>query len=188
MSLAELIKQRRSVFQFKDIPVPDDLIRQFIEAATYAPNHKLTEPWRFLVLGRHTQAELSNIYAQKRALKNHAMGSEGYIQAFEKSIKKFMSIPQIVLLAQELNEDLIVRKEDYAACSCAIQNFQLAAWEQGIGVKWSTAPILQDIETFNLLGLDAKRYELIAALYMGFPQAIGQSQRKSVEEVTQYFD
>lgn len=188
MSLAELIKQRRSVFQFKDKAVPLDWINHFIEVATYAPNHKITEPWRFLVLGRQTQAELSKIYAEQRASKRHDVDSEGYQQAFEKSIHKFMAIPQMVLVAQALNEDPTIRKEDYAACSCAIQNFQLAAWEKGIGVKWSTAPMLKDKRTFELLKLGFNHYELIAALYMGFPQAIGQSQRKPVEEVTQYFD
>lgn len=188
MSLSDLIKQRRSVFQFKDKVVPSDWIMQFIEAAIYAPNHKLTEPWRFLVLGRQTQAALSIIYAEKRASKRHDIDSKGYRQAFEKSINKLMSIPQIILVAQVIDDDPVVRKEDYAACSCAIQNFQLAAWEQGIGVKWSTAPILKDERTFELLSLDLTNHELIAALYMGFPQAIGQTQRKPVEAVTRFFD
>ena len=47
MSLAQLIKNRRTVYQFEDKPVSLDLVESFIEAAVYAPNHKLTEPWQF---------------------------------------------------------------------------------------------------------------------------------------------
>lgn len=188
MSLAQLIKNRRTVYQFEDKPVSLDLVESFIEAAVYAPNHKLTEPWLFLVLGDQTQNRLAEIYARNRASKNHEEGSEGYRLSFESSIKKFLAIPQLVLVVQNLSEDPVVCKEDYAACSCAIQNFQLSAWEQGIGVQWSSGPILKDPETFLILGLDNNSHELIAALYMGYPLAVGESQRKAVSEVIKHYD
>ncbi|BBN58456.1 nitroreductase family protein [Hydrogenovibrio marinus] len=188
MSLAQLIKNRRTVYQFEDKPISLNLIESFIEAAVHAPNHKLTEPWQFLIIGRQTQDRLAKIYASNRASKNHEEGSEGYRLSFENSIKKFLAIPQLVLVVQNLSKDPVICKEDYAACSCAIQNFQLSAWEQGIGVQWSSGPILKDAETFSILELDSENHELIAALYMGYPLAVGESQRKAISEVIRHYD
>lgn len=188
MSLIELIKNRRTIYQFKEKEVSLDLIESFIEAAIYAPNHKLTEPWQFLIIGNQTQKFLAEIYAENRAIKNNIKGSDGYKKAFEKSLDKFLSIPQIVFVAQILDEDPITRKEDYAACSCAIQNFQLAAWEKEIGVQWSSGPILKDNKVFDILSLEPDKHELIAVLYMGYPHVVGNSQRKKISEVIQYFD
>lgn len=188
MSLTELIKQRRTIYQFQEKPVSSTLIESFIEAAIHAPNHKLTEPWKFLMIGSKTQNSLAEVYAQKRALKHHDEGTEGYKQAYEKSLNKFLAIPTMVFFVQQLGEDPVTTKEDYAACSCAIQNFQLAAWEQGVGVQWSSGPILKDERTFEMLGLDFDKHELIAALYMGYPKAVGSTKRKAVFEVIEYFD
>ncbi|WP_024852227.1 nitroreductase family protein [Hydrogenovibrio kuenenii] len=188
MSLTELIKNRRTIYQFIEKEVSLDLIQSFIEAAIYAPNHKLTEPWQFLIIGNNTQENIAKIYAENRALKYQVEDSEGYKKAFDKSLDKFCSIPQIVFVVQNLDEDSITSKEDYAACSCAIQNFQLAAWEKGVGVQWSSGPILKDSRTFDILSLDSNKHELIAALYIGYPHAVGTTQRKEVSEVIKHFD
>ncbi|MDQ7860459.1 nitroreductase family protein [Peribacillus frigoritolerans] len=47
MKLEDIIKERRSIKRFKDIPVPIDTIQSLLETSTWAPNHKMTQPWRF---------------------------------------------------------------------------------------------------------------------------------------------
>lgn len=186
MSLTELIKQRRTIYQFTDDPVPVDQINSFLQCAISAPNHKLTQPWLFWVIGDRTQRELAHIYANNRALKHSDAETEGYQLAYRKAIEKFLSIPRIVMVGQILDRDPLVRQEDFAACSCAIQNFQLAAWEAGIGVQWSSGPIISDSRTYHLLDQNPERVNLIAALYLGVPKAIGSTERKSIDQVTTY--
>lgn len=187
-NLMELIQSRRSVYQFKTEVVDIELINQCLEAAIWAPNHKLTQPWRFWVLGKNYQAKLAQIYAFNRASKKFDIGSDSFDNAFEQAKLKFEKIPQVVLIGQVKSDNLITEKEDYAACSCAIQNFKLMAWEHQIGVQWSTGPILKDNDTFELLDIHPNQIALIAALYCGFPQCLPKSTRKLRSEVTTYLD
>ena len=196
--LLALIKARRTCYQFlpqATNPLTDLEIKQCLEASIWAPNHKLTQPWRFWVIGKEMQRKLAVIYADNRAAKKAEANSEIYQGLYSKALEKFMTIPQIILVGQVLANDQYTAKEDYAACACAIQNFQLMAWQQSIGVQWSTGPILTDSRSYALLGLPSEDIALIGALYMGKVGAecrvnnLDQTaKRKSVAEVTVYLD
>lgn len=189
-----LIQSRRTCYQFLDVnqyPVDTQQLQICLQAATYAPNHKLTQPWRFWVLGEEYKKELSHIYADNRASKKQANTEDDCYQCFyDLAVEKFKKIPKIVLVGQELATNAIVEKEDYAACACAIQNFQLMAWQQQIGVQWSTGPILQDPRTYKLLNIDSEAVSLIGALYVGNIEENCQPKmsknRKPIEEVTKF--
>jgi len=169
-SLLQLIQARRTCYQFADItqyPVADVDLYLCLEAARWAPNHKLTQPWRFWIVGEESKQALAHIYAENRALKRADKSTDCFKEIYDKAILKFMSIPKIVLVGQILNNDPTILKEDYAACACAIQNFQLMAWSFKLGVQWSTGPILKDERTMNKLNIDSNAIELIGALYIG---------------------
>jgi len=188
MSILELIKSRRSIYQFKPRLIPLNLLNQCLEAAIWAPNHKITEPWRFWVIGEKTQTDLAVIYAENRALKRAEKGSKGFDEIYDKAMAKFLAIPKIVLVGQVLAKDKVTLQEDYAACSCAIQNLQLAGWELGIGTQWSTGPIIEDKRTYDVLKIDSSQLRLIGALYMGYPDCVGKSTRQPIEKVTTYLE
>jgi len=103
-----------------------------------------------------------------------------------------MAIPKVILVGQQFNKCKITQKEDYAACACAIQNFQLMAWQQGLGVQWSTGPIISDKRTYQELLVDMAEIELIGVLYIGNidNQCVGKNipKRKTLEEVMVYLD
>jgi nitroreductase len=190
-----LIRSRRTCFKFLDLetaPVEKHILESCIETATYAPNHKLTQPWRFWVIGEQSKNKLAHIYADNRASKNAQGDDHCYQILYNKAIQKFAQIPMVVMVGQIKNDSKLVHKEDYAACSCAIQNFQLAAWTHDIGVQWSTGPIINDPRTFELLKADQQKIELIGALYLG---KIDQNcipnlkvARKPVNEVSHWLD
>ncbi|SFR56628.1 nitroreductase [Thiomicrospira sp. ALE5] len=186
--LISCIKKRRSIFQFQPQSVPTNVLKQCLEAAIWAPNHRLTEPWRFYVIGPKTHQKLASIYANLRAKKRANTGLSNYQVLYDHAVKKFMAIPQVIFVGQVLDSDPVISKEDYAACACAIQNFQLVAWELELGVQWSTGPILTAAETANLLGIDLAKTSLIAALYIGYPKAIPTSSRQNVKNLTCYYD
>jgi nitroreductase len=101
------------------------------------------------------------------------------IRVYEESVRKFLSIPTIVAVAALQEGDEKRRREDYAAVCCAIQNIQLAAWAEGVGVKWSTSAVTTDPLTYELLGFDPERFAIIAFLYIGYPAAIPIRERKT---------
>ncbi|MFE4240438.1 nitroreductase family protein [Peribacillus butanolivorans] len=59
MKLEQIIKERRSIKRFKDIPVPLDTIQSLLETSTWAPNHKMTQPWRFIVVQGGSRLKLA---------------------------------------------------------------------------------------------------------------------------------
>ena len=103
-----------------------------------------------------------------------------------------MAIPKVVLVGQILSRCETTQKEDYAACACAIQNFQLMAWQQTMGVQWSSGPIISDSRTYKELELQRTDIEIIGALYLGNiddqcqPKSL--PKRKTLEEITVYLD
>jgi len=138
VDLAELIRSRRSIGLFTDAPVSLELVHELLESAVYAPNHRLTEPWRFIILigaGRDRYAEI------RRDMVLDFMKGQGEAerrQAAEGTYKKFANVPLylLVVMSKQANTELDV--EDYAACCCVIENFLLLAWERGLGTSWKT--------------------------------------------------
>ncbi|MBE0493461.1 MAG: nitroreductase [Thiomicrospira sp.] len=183
----ELAQQRRTIYQFIDRKVDSELLNQCLEAAIWAPNHGLTQPWRFYIIGHQTQQKLMHLYAKLRADKRALPGTEEHKSIFLKACDRFKANPQIIMLGQVRSIDSVKSKEDYAACACAIQNFQLAAWEQGLGVQWSTGPVINACETYELLGLNSAEIELVGILYIGYPQCIPESQRQPLSQVTKSY-
>src|ERR687898_526092 len=66
------IETRRSIGRFKQDPVPRELVEKVLESAVHAPNHKLTEPWRFHVFAGKGRGEFARARAEVETLENHA--------------------------------------------------------------------------------------------------------------------
>lgn len=178
MNVNEAIRTRRSIAKFQDKTVAPALLERILAAGIWAPNHHLTEPWRFMILGPQTRRGLAGRYAELRMEKAPLEAIERRARIREESERKFMAIPSMVAVAALQEGDDQRRREDYAAVCCAIQNVQLAAWAEGIGVKWSTGPIIRDPLAYELLAVAPSSYEIIALLYVGYPAEIPVRERK----------
>lgn len=188
MRVDEAIQSRRSIFQFTSDPVPRSVLEKVLDAGTWAPNHHLTEPWRFTVLGEQTRSALAELYSELRLQKKTTAATDAERRASLRAaaIAKFMSRPVIVVVSCLQQGDAQQRREDYAATCCAIQNIQLAAWAEGIGMQWSTGPVIAAARTYELLGIDPAQEEIIALLYAGYPAEIPTRQRKPLTEVLRW--
>jgi nitroreductase len=133
------IQLRRSHKRFKPGEVDREKIAALLDAAILAPNHKMTEPWGFLVLGPQSK----RAYAEARA----RLKFTGVPESSEKALKLVedtIAIPVIIAVTQNQNEDPVRREEDYAAVFMAVQNILLAATALGLGSKLHTGDILND--------------------------------------------
>lgn len=184
MEVIEAIYTRRSISRFRPDPVPPEQLVRLLEAGIWAPNHHLTEPWRFIVVGAQTRSRLAERYGELRAERAPNEAPERRERLRLDGIAKFSAVPTIVAIASEQIGDAQRQVEDYAATCCAVQNIQLAAWSQGVGTKWSTSDVTRDALTYALLGLDSEVMRIVGFLYMGFPADIPSRRRaKSLEEV-----
>ena len=75
-------------------------------------------------------------------------------------------------VSQRLEGSAAQRKEDYGAISCAIQNIQLAAWAEGVGMQWSSGKIIALPPTYAVLGIDPAQEEIVGLLFFGYPAKV----------------
>lgn len=169
MDVNEAIRTRRTVARFRPEPIPVETLVRVLEAGIWAPNHRLTEPWRFVIVGPAVRAPLAARFAEWRMEKAPVEAVERRARIREESLRTFLSIPALIAVAAVQEGDEQRRREDYAAVCCAIQNIQLAAWSEGIGMKWSTSGITRDALAYQVLGFDPAGFYIVGFLYAGYP-------------------
>ena len=184
MELLEAIFQRRTIKDFKPGIVPGDVLERALTAGLWAQNHKLTEPWRFTVLGPQTHGQLADAFALAQAQLADAKTSEKVRTAAR---DKILSKPCVVTVSQRLSGPAAQQREDYAAIACAIQNIQLAAWAGGVGMQWSSGKIIQLPQTYEVLGIDPGQEEIVGLLFFGYPASVPEPQpRQSLATVSRH--
>jgi len=163
MSAWDALRARRSAKTFADRIPPREVLERLIEAATWAPNHRLTEPWRFVVLAGDERARFGAHLAA-------AMAEAGEpAKAVEKTRAKPLRSPVLVVIAQRgpaANAE--VEREDYAAVATATQNLLIAATAEGLATKWSTGGMAEMPEARAFLGLGGHD-RIVAYVYLGYP-------------------
>lgn len=186
MELSEAIFQRRTIKDFKPDAVPITLLERALTAGSWAQNHKLTEPWRFTLLGPETRQRLAETFAEAQAASSGSDSAPDRAeQTRREATRKILSKPCVVAVSQHLSGSPAQRKEDYAAIACAIQNIQLAAWAEGVGMQWSSGKIIQLPATYAALAIDPAQEELVGLLFFGYPASIPAAQpREPLAEVS----
>lgn len=171
--LAERIRARRTTKLFLKQPVDRKLILAAIEVARWAPNHHVTEPWHFFVLGEKKISEcvdLTRIVVTE--LKDAKMG--------EFKAQSAAAIPGWLVVTCKLSKDELLQREDYASCACAIQNLMLYLSEAGVATKWATGPITRDERFYELLNIDPAADFVVAIIWYGYPKITPSQSRQDV--------
>lgn len=174
--LAELMRARRSIDLFAPEPAGSAVLLDAIEVARWAPNHRLTEPWRFYLIGNATRDAIIELAATLDAA---AKGE----RAGEARRARLKAVPGFFALTSRHSEDALVDREDYAACCCAAQNLMLYLWDRGVGVKWTTGGITRHQKFYDLLGIDTSKEVVVGFFWYGIPKVVPTQKRKSVAEI-----
>jgi nitroreductase len=173
---AAVLRGRRSIDLFAPEAVGVDALLAAIEVARWAPNHRLTEPWRFYVLGSETMRAFVELAVE---LETVAKGE----RAGPLRRARLEAIPGMFVLTSTRSDDALTERENYAACCCAAQNLMLYLWLQGIGVKWTTGGITRQQRLYDLLGIDSAKESLVGFFWYGVPKVVPAQKRRPVEEI-----
>lgn len=169
MDITELIKTRRSIKTFKTLPIDHTIVTELLNTAIWAPNHKMTQPWRFIILKDSSKKKYAQL-KKKMAYDEMSEAEESVRQKHaDITYQKIHDIPLILIAVIEQNEDPEIAQEDYAACACVIDNFMLLAWDQGIGTAWKTFKGKEDIKEFLNIQQNEK---VVGVIYTGYPESI----------------
>lgn len=161
--LQALIGCRMTVHDFSSEPLPVGALERAIALGLTAPNHRMTEPWRFVRVGTGARERLAAIQAR---LKDK--GRAPSAQSLSRAREKMLSSAELLVVCRVVHDDPGVAREDYAAIACAIQNVSLSLWAEGIGSKWSTGGVTTDVESYGVLQLNAAEVEIVGFLWVGY--------------------
>lgn len=183
MDLAQALRERRTVHQFRAQPLPLGALDRALAAAVEAPNHHLTEPWRFLHVGAETRQRLLHLGIE--------IATGGSWETLSAAARAHLEVTvihpaELIVLSQTLAARLDTRNEDFAAVACAVYGMSLSLWSEGIGTKWSTGGVTDHPRMYQALGVDAERERIVGFFWIGFaarPELDKPRRRKSLEQV-----
>ena len=172
----EALRGRRTIAMFEDRAVDRQHVLDAIDVARWAPNHRLTEPWHFYLLGpsaRDATLHWVEVITTEKA--NAEVG--------QRKADKWRKVPGWLLVTCPRSDDALLEQEDYAACACAIHNVSVYLWQLGIGMKWSTGAITRDARYLEALGIDGDKVFVVGLISYGYPKIVPTQKRRDVESI-----
>jgi nitroreductase len=169
MDVETAIRTRRTHKAFRPEPLTREQIEELLELARWAPNHNLTAPWRFRVLGPRALTRLKEV-----------AGPEG--------AAKLDRAPTMIVVSCALGDDAIQNEEDLHATAVASYIVLLGAHARGLAGYWRTPALLWSEGGREAVGLpDSERF--VGLLHLGLPRQQKQPpQRPPVAQTTTYLD
>lgn len=147
MDVADAIRSRRTHKQFGAEPLDEATLRELLELALHAPNHRLTQPWRFRVLGPETRARIEAVAGAKEAM-------------------KLRRAPTLVLATAALSGDPLTDEEDLHATAAAVYAVLLGATGRGLASYWRTPACFGEPAVREALGLPSAE-RVVALIHLG---------------------
>lgn len=182
MHTIEALKARRSIREFSGREVTRADVETMLDAAVTAPNHRLTQPWRFYVLGPVARRAYGVALGARKARKiEDPAAGEALMQ---KIGAEHAALPLMIAVAVTQDASDEIREEDFAAAMMAVQNLALAAVELGLGTHIKTGAIMADPAARAVVGAaDGER--IIAIVNVGEPATLPPAKaRRAAASVT----
>jgi nitroreductase len=169
MDAETAIRTRRTHKAFRPEPLPRPTVDELLELARWAPNHHLTNPWRFRVVGPRALERLKD-----------AAGAE--------AAPKLDRAPTLVVCSCVLSGDPVQDEEDLHATACAAYIVLLAAHARGLGGYWRTPEVLRSDAGRAAVGLGPDE-RFVSLIHLGEPaQERPAPEREPAENFVTYLD
>jgi nitroreductase len=166
MRIPEDIEQRRSIKKFSARTVTREEIETLLEAAVLAPNHRLTRPWRFYVLGPESRHAYGAALGERKARK--LPDADAARRLRETVAAEHRDLPCMIAVAMVQSENPETREEDYAAAMMAIENLALTAVALGLGTHIKTGGVMSDPAARSAVGVGESE-RIVAIVNVGQP-------------------
>lgn len=146
MNLSDVIQSRRHVKFFKADAVDKKELTKWLGIASYAPNHRMNQPWEILLVGDEARSKL-----------NHKAN--------------FGDAPVVLAFLSKAADNPVDRDENLIAVSCFIQNFTLLAHANGVGTRWTSVASQPHARDALQVTDD---YEIVEIMGVGYPVDVPQ--------------
>ncbi len=172
MEIGQAIRTRRTHKAYGPAEVPRDVLEELFELARWAPNHNLTNPWRFRVLGPESRARLMELAESEKP----------------GAAAKLARAPTLVAVTALVRGDADQDREDLLATGVAAYLVLLGAHARGLAGYWRTVALLDDPQARELLAIGEDE-TAVGLLYLGEPvQEQRTPERAAPDEFVTYLD
>jgi nitroreductase len=182
-SFNELVRHRRSVFpkQFEaGKKIPDEIIRQILVNATWAPSHGNLQPWKFIV---YTGEGLKRLAEFQSETYKETSGEKFKPATFENLQSNPLKASHVIAICMKRDPNKkFPEVEEIAATATAVQNIYLSVTAYGLGGYWTTGGVTYNDNAKPFFGLQADD-RLMGFYYIGYIAIPSPDQkRQPVEE------
>lgn len=186
MDVFDAIESRRSIRRFTDRAVSKEDIERVLEAFTRAPNHRMTQPWRFYVLGPEARRQYGAALGARKARRVEDPAAADAVR--EKVTREHETLPAMIAIAMVQDDNPEVREEDYAAIFMGLQNLSLAAEAMGLGTHIKTGAVMDDPDARSAAGV-REGERIVAIVNLGEPAEVPDAKRRTEpRELTTWVD
>jgi len=161
--LKEIIEERRSIFpkDYTDTEIPQEVLEEILHAATLAPNHKRTKPWRFKIFKGEEKAKLA---AEMQAIYKATQPEQLFLEKKYNDIGFKINKADVVVSIIVNFSGMVPEWEEIAATSMAVQNMYLSCTANNIGCYWSSPKIVDHLKDSLIIEESQK---CLGLFYMG---------------------
>jgi nitroreductase len=180
--IIDTLRNRRSIRVFTDRQPSREEVEAILDAAVLAPNHRLTQPWRFYVLGPESRYAFGLALGNRKAKKVEDSAAADAVR--QRVAEEHRALPLMIVVSVVEDQNPEIREEDVAATMMSVQNMALAAVELGLGTHLKTGAIMNDPAARIAAGVPEGE-RVVAVLNVGEPAVIPPAkERKSAASLT----
>ena len=183
MNYTDLLLKRRSIRNYQEKAVANEIIMEIIKESTYAPSAGNGQPWKFIVINdRELMQEISD-EAKRNILAKIAADPNNYVKKYQKMLMNeqyniFYNAPAVVYIIGEKK-----LKNMPVDCALAASYFMMSAVARGLGTCWiNFGRHISSPEMLKKLGFP-KNHEMIAPIIIGYPAQIPPMARRKEPEI-----
>jgi nitroreductase len=185
-SINELFRNRRSTFPKQFVPgkkIPDEVVNQLLENATWAPTHGHTEPWYFVVFTGDGLKKLADFQSELYKTEELNFKQDKYQKLKEQPL---LASHMIAICMKRTENTRIPEIEEVASVACAVENIYLSLHAYGIGGYWTTGGATYYESAKSFFGLDPED-RLLGFFYLGYIAVPSpQGKRKPIAEKSKW--
>jgi nitroreductase len=156
-----VVQRRRSIYSYRDTPVPRRLVERALDCAVQAPNHHRTRPWRFFVFEGDARNRLAAAYEETA----RRLGRD-----VVRAVQRAMDAPVMIVVgcvAQTSNPRVELKEEEFAVAA-SVQTLMLALAAEEVGSLLTTGVLAESDEVHRLVGLQPPEGRVMGVVNVGY--------------------
>ncbi len=172
MEYSELLKNRRSIRDFKDQPVSTDTLKEILRESTLSPSSGNSQPWKFSVINNKEMMKRISDESKKNLLDRIIANPNDDIKKYEAGLRNegfnvFYNAPALIIVTGPANHRLLL-----VDCALFVAYLMNAAAARGLGTCWvNLGSDIKDKKLLGELGI-TEDLKIVAPIIVGYPKNI----------------